>query len=325
MSDLTIPQSLPLLEALCWNIADPYALSPQDMLSVYETNWQFLGILGSPNKNEIEFIKSISQLYKGLPLVEQIDKKELYSAITVIFNNLNYELLADCQVYLGGGTLVNLQHGQFRYSQDLDFLCNSDGFYRLRERIVNSQNNYIFQANEVIQVSNARIDRYAIRFPVRVILDNINQNEIAIKVEIVVEETLPIDAAIYPEGIKVPCLNAIDLVAAKLLANYDRWLDKSKYSRDLIDLAVIRTKGKLPESAFDKATAAYRLSNSIETSLIEAINWFQSLPEYREQCYRQLQIDNPVQIIDGIDLLATDFGLDLTDRTFSETDFSYLE
>ena len=324
MSDLTIPESLPLLEALCWNIADPYALSPQDMLRIYESNWRFLEILGKPSKSEIEFIKSISQLYKGLPLVEQIDKKELYSAINIIFDNLDYELLADCQVYLGGGTLVNLQHDLFRYSQDLDFLCNSDGFYRLRERIVNSKNSYIFQANEVIQVSNARIDRYAIRFPVRVIADNI-EREIAIKVEIVVEETLPIDAAIYPKGIKVPCLNAIDLVAAKLLANYDRWLDKSKYSRDLIDLAVIRIKGELPKSAFTKATAAYRLSNSIETSLIEAITWFQSLPEYREQCYRQLQIDNPVKIIDGIDFLATDFGLSLTNRTFSETDFSYLE
>lgn len=324
MNDLTIPQSLPLLEALCWNIADPYALSPQDMLGIYESNWQFSGILGKPSKNELEFIKSISQLYQGLPLVEQIDKKELYSAINIIFNNLNYELLTDCQVYLGGGTLVNLQHNLFRYSQDLDFLCNSDGFYRLRERIVNSNNSYIFQQNEVLQISNARINRYAIRFPVRVIADNIKQREIAIKVEIVVEETLSIDAAIYPQGIKVPCLNAIDLVAAKLLANYDRWLDKSKYSRDLIDLAVIRTEGKLPESAFTKATAAYRLSNSIETSLIEAITWFQSLPEYREQCYRQLQIDNPVKIIDGIDLLATDFGLSSTARTFIETDFSYL-
>lgn len=84
MNELTIPHSLPLLEALCWNIADPYALSPRDMLSIYESNWRFLGVLDKPSQSEIEFIKSINQLYKGLTLVEQIDKKELYSAKSII-------------------------------------------------------------------------------------------------------------------------------------------------------------------------------------------------------------------------------------------------
>ncbi|MDJ0648095.1 MAG: hypothetical protein QNJ60_05255 [Xenococcaceae cyanobacterium MO_188.B19] len=49
------------------------------------------------------------------------------------------------------------------------------------------------------------------------------------------------------------------------------------------------------------------------------------MPEYREKCYQQLQIDQPFKIINGLDLLAQDLGIELTERTFIETDFSYLE
>lgn len=322
----TIPQSLPLLEALCWNLTDPYSLSGSEMLGIYERYWRFKGILAEPSTEEIRFISYLTSTYQGLPLIDQssyMNKLQLYETIETILSYLNAELLIECGVYLGGGALVNLQSQErFRYSQDLDFLCNSDGFYRLRQQIADNTQN-IFQVNEVLSVSSARFDRYAIRFPVYVSHDR--TEKLAIKVEFVVEETLPIDAAQFLPNSNIPCLNRTDLIAAKLLANYDRGLDESKFSRDLIDLAVIRTAGIFPQLSFEKATAAYRLNESITASLIKTITLFQEKSEYREKCYQQLQIDQPVKIIDGLDLLAQDLGLQLTERSFKETDFSYLE
>ena len=319
-------KSLPFLEAICWNIADPYALSFQEMLAIYEGNWQFKDILAKPSQEEISFIKTLIEQYQGLPLicnVQEMDKGNLYTAITTILDYLNHDLLTKCRVYLGGGALVNLQYDRFRYSQDLDFLCSSEGFYRLRQQIADENQNILFKPNTVLKIGSPRFDRYAIRFPVYLQQDWIKTG---IKVEFVVEETLLIDAAVYLEGLNIPCLNSTDLVAAKLLANYDRGLDKSKFSRDLIDLAVIRTTGILPPASFAKATLAYRLKDdSIASALTKTISQFQAQPEYRETCYQQLQIDQMVKIIDGIDLLAEDMGLELTTRTFRETDFSYLD
>ena len=322
---LKIPQYLPLLESLCWNIADPYALSPQEMLGIYEQYWHFKGVLANPSKQESQFIEYLTSTYKGLPLINQslkMDKLNLYETIEIILSYLNTELLIECGVYLGGGALVNLQYDRFRYSQDLDFLCKSDGFYRLRQQIGNKTQNRIFKPNTVLEIESIRFDRYAIRFPVYIKQD---QTKTGIKVEVVVEETLDIDNAQLMPNLNIPCLNRIDLIAAKLLANYDRGLDKSKFSRDLIDLAVIRNTGIFPKLAFDKATTAYRLNENITVSLTEVISLFQAKSEYREKCYQQLQIAQPFKIINGLDLLAQDLGIELTERTFIETDFSYLE
>lgn len=45
---LFVPSKLPLLEALCWNIKNPYDLTLPQMLDVYERAWRFKDVLGSP-------------------------------------------------------------------------------------------------------------------------------------------------------------------------------------------------------------------------------------------------------------------------------------
>jgi hypothetical protein len=320
------PKSLPLLEALCWNLANPYTLSESEMLGIYESNWHFKGVLAEPSGEETKFIAYLTSTNKGLPLIEQssnMNKFNLYEAIETILSYLNAELLIECEVYLAGGALVNLQNQEkFRYSQDLDFLCKSEGFYRLRQRLANNIQNCIFKPNTILEINSARFDRYAIRFPVYL---QQNETEISLKIEFVVEDSLSFDPAEFLPNLSIPCLNRTDLIAAKLLANYDRGLDKSKFSRDLIDLAMMRTTAVFPQASFDKATMAYRLNESITNSLIETITFFQKDSTYRAKTYQQLQIDRPVKIMDGIDLLAQDLGLQITARTFQETDFSYLE
>lgn len=51
-----------------------------------------------------------------------------------------------------------------------------------------------------------------------------------------------------------------------------------------------------------------------------AIERFQTRTNFREKCFSTLQIESsqiPI-VIDGIDLLAGDFSLSLTERTFKE-------
>ena len=52
--------------------------------------------------------------------------------------------------------------------------------------------------------------------------------------------------------------------------------------------------------------------------LKRAIAAFQQQPEYRDRCYDLLQVTDPVQVINGLDQLATDFGLKKTKRGSKE-------
>nr|WP_228056499.1 hypothetical protein [Microcoleus sp. LEGE 07076] len=123
----------------------------------------------------------------------------------------------------------------------------------------------------------------------------------------------------YPNLSPVPCLNQIDSIAEKLLANADRQLSDRVNSRDLIDLAVQRLATPIPQRAIDKAEAAYQVMEPLD----RAIQYFQYRRDYREKCYDVLSIAEPNKVINGIDLLAQDLGREMTVRTFSETISSF--
>jgi hypothetical protein len=306
------PEDLPLLRALCWNIAEPMLLTPQ------ESNWRFNGVLAVPNAAEIEWIEQLCRHCQGSPLIiEQnaMTKDEYYKILATIINSLNSELLSQCQTYLSGGALVNLSTEAIRLSQDIDFLCTQDGYRQLRQQITRDNCQTIFNKKLPPQLElsdRVSIDRYGIRLPL--FWHQSAETIATIKIKFVVEGWLQLGSPNYLPGSTVPCLNREDLIAAKLLANADRWADSSKHSRDLIDLCLLRTKGELPSKAYP-----------VRPDLIKSIEQFQNNPDYRERCYKQLAIEAPVKIIEGLDFLATDFRLSLTERTFQETDFGYLD
>lgn len=315
---INIPTKLPLLENLCWNIENPYSLSLEEMLAIYEERWRFKGILGELEPTEQGFIKNIVTQFRGLPLVEMNDKKSkeaVFSAIKKITEQININLFDQYRVVLGGGALISMLYQQLRYSSDLDFLVPPQDYNALGYRL--RQGESIFTSTDDLEVGNPRIDKYGIRYPIRFNQDN---QEITIKLEIVAEWNM---AIAEPELINnIPCLNLSDLVTAKLLANVDRGHDQSKFSRDLIDLAIISSQTKIPSTAIDKARSIYPDAIS---GLKETVAKFQNNPQYREKCYENLQINRPEIIINGIDYLAIKCSLKPTERTYSETDFSYLD
>jgi hypothetical protein len=86
----------------------------------------------------------------------------------------------------------------------------------------------------------------------------------------------------------VRTLAPIDLAAEKLLANADRWADDAVYSRDLIDLAMMRADRKLLEAACMKAEAAY--GDSIRRSVAQAVEMLRARRGRLEDCMTALSV-----------------------------------
>lgn len=329
-----IPSELPFLKAICWQIADIKYLTPQEMLHCYERGWHYWGVLGEPSLEELSFIQELSQHYQSwltaalnitghqpqtlqsCETSQQMFKRDLHKKILTVLSNLNADFLHECRAYFGGGTLVSLQHGEYRLSKDIDFMCPMDDGYRLlRQQVASRGYDVIFATrNRILLPNEIQANQYGIRFPVIV-------DETTIKLEIVSEGRIQLGEPDYPIWSSVPCLNQIDSFAEKLLANADRWSSELVSSRDLIDLAMQRLAAPIPQEAIDKAESAYQVIEPLR----RAIQYFQEHPEYRDKCYTALSIEAPDKVINGIDLLASDLGMEATVRTFKEVKYDWDE
>lgn len=307
---LEIPQKLPFLAAVCWQTEDVKLFTPAEMLRRYEQGWEYRGVLGDPKAEELRFVRELARRYGSWLATEgQMFDLEFHQKILRVLSHLDADFFQANQIYFGGGTLVSLTHGEYRLSKDIDFLCPLGDSYRLlRQAVAKKGFRALFTTQEGITLpGDLRANRYGVRFAVTV-------DQVPIKFEIVAEERISLGQPDYPSWCPVPCLNQIDTFAEKLLANSDRWADAAIASRDLIDLSVLRLATPIPQEALEKAENAY----AVIEPLRRAIHTFQTQPEYRERCYRVLGIQDPGQIVDGLDLLAEDFGFAPTERTFTE-------
>lgn len=234
----------------------------------------------------------------------------VHNQILQVLRCLDADLLNDCRTYFGGGTQIVMSHGEYRLSRDIDFLClYGAGYTRLRRALFDRGYNALFQRTDINLPRPFQADQYGIRFPVEVA-------GTIIKFEIVAEGRIDFGQPQQLDWCPVRCLGQVDQVAEKLLANSDRWLDASVCSRDLVDLAMLRRSQSalLPEAAFEKAEAAY----PVRRPLVEAIQQFQTAAEHRTRCFKLLEVTDPASVIDGVDALANDLGLEQTKRTAGE-------
>ncbi|MBD2211726.1 nucleotidyl transferase AbiEii/AbiGii toxin family protein [Nostoc linckia FACHB-104] len=305
---IEIPDKLPFLEKLCWQRVDLQNLTLLEMLKIYERGWHYRGILGDLSQTEVLFVQDLAKYYNSW-LGAQMFAREFHQKIFNVLNQLNANFLLECGAYFGGGTLISLNNDEYRLSKDIDFLCSTGMGYRLlRKAISEHQYNAIFNTQKNFKLPREiKADQYGVRFA-------IIADEVLIKFEIIMEGRIELGEPVYPSWSPVPCLNQIDSFAEKLLANSDRWNDSFVESRDLIDLAIQRLKSPIPQEAIDKAEAAYPVIEPLK----QAILFFQNHPNYRDKCFTALGINQASKIIDGIDLMAKDFCLEKTARTFSE-------
>lgn len=305
------PIKLPFLEFIGWQIADVYQLSQPEMLANYERGWRYKN-LASPPVSELAFIKQLVFTYKSWLSGEFMEFQiGHHQRIYRVLENLNHEFLSECHAYFGGGTLLALDLGEYRTSNDIDFICAVGADYRqLRNALGNHSPQLLLQHNSGLEIDRFTTDQYGIRMSIVV-------DGIAIKTEIIAEARFTLDEPRQPSWSPVECLSITDCFASKLLANADRYPDPGVYARDLIDLAFLRNQQPIPALAIEKAEAAY----NVITPLRSALTRFQADPDLRSRCYDNLAIDPAfyAQLIDGIDLLAIDIDLKKTSRTIGES------
>ena len=180
-------------------------------------------------------------------------KRPHHQRVARILDALNVPLLTEAACYFGGGTAIVLLLNEYRESVDVDLLCASHEGYRTLRNAVNENSLGPLLTQAMPLARAVRADRYGIRTFLMV-------DDVPIKFEIVREDRIPLQAQTHP-GIPILTLSQVDMFAEKLLANTDRWADRSTASRDIIDLAMmVHHWGPIPPSAWLKVEDAYGAS-----------------------------------------------------------------
>lgn len=170
-----------------------------------------------------------------------------------VLENLDASILNHTSCYFGGGTAIVLLLNEYRESVDVDLLCASQEGYRQLRNMVSENSLGALMKQPITLMREVRADRYGIRTFCKI-------DDTPIKLEIVREDRIELSADLTTT-IPVPVLSRDDMYAEKLLANTDRWADRSTASRDAIDLAMmIHHWGPVPPQAWVKVHKAYGAS-----------------------------------------------------------------
>lgn len=210
-------------------------------------------------------------------------KRAHHNQILALLHALDCELFAKAECYFAGGTAIALSLNEFRESVDVDFLCASTDGYRLLRSTVFDGGFAALTRQPVETLRELKTDQYGIRTIVKA------ADGRPLKFEIVREARVPLGGAMS-EQFGVPLLSQTDLFAEKLLANEDRWGDRSQMSRDIIDLAMmIEHWGPIPADALHKAQAAY--GPAILKAFGRATRHIFEQPDYLVECLTTMGMD----------------------------------
>jgi hypothetical protein len=69
-TQIFVPQKLPFLEAICWQIEDVYRFTPEQMLSRYERGWKYRTLFNNLEGEELEFLRNLVKYYHSWLQVE---------------------------------------------------------------------------------------------------------------------------------------------------------------------------------------------------------------------------------------------------------------
>lgn len=221
-----------------------------------------------------------------------------HSAIALLLEALDADLLSSKQCYFGGGTAMAMRFGEWRLSTDIDMIVSDwDGYRELRTAISEGGIDAITRS-PISPVRDVVADQYG----VRTMLDS---DDGPVKFEIIHEGRIDLDRATAEDTVcGVATLTVADMVATKLLANDDRWADRSVYSRDLIDLAMLSADDDDWATGYRKAAAAY--GSTVDAKLRRATEFALAEADWLKTCIHQMQMDVAVSDLrDRIEALGS--------------------
>jgi len=209
-----------------------------------------------------------------------------HNRIAQILRTLDAQLLRDNHCLFGGGTAITLRHGEYRESVDLDFLVSDIQCYRNLRLLLNGTAGIQAIAHQggaaLVTAREIRSDQYGIRTMLLV-------DGQPIKFEIILEARIKLSPpATGCEICGISTLTPLDLMSGKLLANSDRWADDGVFSRDLIDLAMMKPSLGQLRQAVDKAAEAY--GDAILNDLAKAIAAVKNRHGWLERCMQAMAV-----------------------------------
>lgn len=218
--------------------------------------------------------------------------RDRHNVIAAALQNLKSELLLDHECYFGGGTAIAMKYGEYRTSFDIDFLIqNPQGYRELRQMVKQEGLNALFSKafNNVSRIKSPQLDQYGIR-------GSLDFMATQIKFEIVLEGRIKFEKPDKNDVIEgVATLTETDLLAEKLLANSDRYMDDGVFSRDLIDLAFMNVKKISTTHGYRKAQDAY--GEVVLRDLERAIQTLEARPNWLDRCIDILEIQEPRAVV----------------------------
>ena len=217
-----------------------------------------------------------------------------HQTVSRVLAALDSDFLRDNRCYFGGGTRIVMELDEYRESLDVDLLCaDVSGYRAIRSQISDNSLGAVL-AEPLTLAREVRADRYGIRTFFEI-------DAKKIKFEIVAEGRISLTSQELP-CVPVPCLDRISCFSEKLLANADRWTDRSVLSRDIIDISfMVSHWGIIPSEAVMIAENAY--GTSVLKSLKNAVALVQSDASYLERCITTMAITDKERLKDGLRLL----------------------
>jgi len=136
--EISVPEKLPFLEAICWQIENVYRFTPDRMLSCYERSWSYRNLFNQLEGEELNFLKELVKYYNSwlqTDLSESMTfKLDHHKKILAILESFDADVLRESTTYFGGSPLLALDFGEYRLSKDIDFICpiSASGYKHLR-------------------------------------------------------------------------------------------------------------------------------------------------------------------------------------------------
>lgn len=206
-----------------------------------------------------------------------------HDAVLSALRDLDGALFREAECFFGGGTAIVLSLDEYRQSVDIGFLSASQpGCRRLRQAVWDGGFAGLARPGaRTVALRDMRADQYGIR-------TLLEADGTRIKFEIIREARLALDGEVDPDY-GVPVVAREDMYAEKLLANADRWADRSTLSRDILDLSVmISLWGDVPQAAWNRAWKA--CGSSVEEAFAKAVDRIRD-SDWLETCISGLDAD----------------------------------
>ncbi|AJD54331.1 Nucleotidyl transferase AbiEii toxin, Type IV TA system [Thalassospira xiamenensis M-5 = DSM 17429] len=228
---------------------------------------------------------------------------ERHNQVADILNALDAKFLTENKIMFAGGTLLSMTMGEYRRSDDIDFIVmqGSQALKNLRT-LLDETLAPLFPTIPIgMKFGPLQRDQYGFKGSVQV------GETTPIKFEIFVEGRIPdLGEPNFYKGIKVPALNRNDLAVQKLLANGDRFFVPVTAHRDVYDLAMLAYFGFDLPAEIARAEVTYTVEKELRKALDKVVD-----AEVRKKDFKTLEIQPEAEplIEKGLNSLRRDLGM----------------